>query len=422
MGRPPHATDADPTALTPAPARLVVLLGALTAFSPLAIDMYLPAFPEIQRDLAAPPGSLQLTLSLFLAGLATGQFVVGPLSDRTGRRPPLLAGCAAFAVASALCTLAPSVGWLMAARFLMGFAGAAGLVISRAVVRDLFDEDNSAGMFSMMMVVSGVAPVVAPTLGGAIIARFHWHAIFAVLATFGVACAAAVALSLHETLPPAARSRGRASDAARAYLRVLRHRQFLGYAAISAFGYGVLFAYISGSPFVFIDLHGLSPQRYSLLFATNAIGLFAGGRLNHWLVGRRRPVRDVLGAACLINVAAGLLLIVLASTGFGGLPAFFAVLFCAVASLGLILPNSTAAAMAPFARDAGTASALLGVAQYAVGAISGALVGLLHDGTARPMAFLIAACGALAVGVFGMLPSTRTAGPAEAPLAELPEL
>src|SRR4051812_28995644 len=190
MGRPPQATDAnaDPGTLSTAPPRLVLLLGALTAFSPLAIDMYLPAFPEIQRDLAAPPGSLQLTLSLFLAGLAAGQFVIGPISDRTGRRPPLLVGCAAFAAASALCPLAPSVGWLMAARFLMGFAGAAGLVVSRAVVRDLLDEARSAGVYSFMMMVTGVAPVVAPLLGAQVLAASGWHSVFWVLAAIGLLC------------------------------------------------------------------------------------------------------------------------------------------------------------------------------------------------------------------------------------------
>jgi DHA1 family bicyclomycin/chloramphenicol resistance-like MFS transporter len=391
MGRPPHATDADPTALTPAPPRLVVLLGALTAFSPLAIDMYLPAFPEIQRDLAAPPGALQLTLSLFLAGLATGQFVVGPISDRTGRRPPLLAGCAAFAAASVLCPLAPSVGWLMAARFLMGFAGAAGLVISRAVVRDLFDEARSAGVYSFMMMVTGVAPVVAPLLGAQILAASGWHAVFWALAAVGLLCGLAVAATLAETLPPDRRARDAAGAVLRRSVGILLDGRFLGYALAIGCSAGALFAYIAGSPTVFMGRYGVSPRAFSLLFAGNAVGLFLAAQLNRRLLRRVGPHRILKGPSA-AAAGAGLLLLAESLSGLGGFPAFYATLFACVATLGLIFPNATAAAMAPFGREAGAASAVLGLLQYAVGAASGAAVGLFHNGTAVPMAGAVAAC------------------------------
>ncbi len=374
-------------------ARLVVLLGALTAFSPLAIDMYLPAFPRIQRDLAAPPGSLQLTLSLFLAGLAVGQFVIGPISDRIGRRLPLLAGCSAFAVAAILCTLAPSVEWLMAARFLMGFAGAAGLVVSRAVVRDLFDETRSAGVYSFMMMVTGVAPVVAPLLGGQLLAFGTWHAVFWVLAGVGLVCGLAVALTLAETLPIDRRARHSATTVLRRSGGILTDRRFLGYASAIGFSSGALFAYISGSPTVFMDLYGVSPQAFSVFFAGNAIGLFLAAQWNRRLLRRFGP-HQILRAASIVAAVAGLLLLIAAWTGLGGFSLFYATLFVCVATLGLIFPNATAAAMAPFGREAGAASAVLGLLQYAVGAAAGAAVGLLHNGTAVPMAGAVAACEA----------------------------
>jgi DHA1 family bicyclomycin/chloramphenicol resistance-like MFS transporter len=386
------------------PARLVALLGALTAFSPLAIDMYLPAFPQIQRDLAAPPGTLQLTLSLFLAGLAIGQFVVGPISDRAGRRRPLLAGCTAFAAAAALCALAPSVGWLMAARLLMGFAGAAGLVVSRAVVRDLCDEVRSAGVYSFMMMVTGVAPVVAPLLGGQLLAYWRWRAVFWVLAAIALACGLAVALTLAETLPADRRSRRPAVAVLRRSGEILADRRFLGYAAAIGFSAGALFAYISGSPTVLMGLYGVSPRAFSALFAGNAIGLFLAAQLNCRLLRRVGP-HQILRAASRVGAAAGFLLMIEAWSGVGAFYPFYATLFVCVATLGLIFPNATAAAMAPFGREAGAASAVLGLLQYAVGAAAGAAVGLLHDGTAVPMAGSVAACEACAwLAVLGTAP------------------
>jgi DHA1 family bicyclomycin/chloramphenicol resistance-like MFS transporter len=371
---------------------LVLILGALSAFSPLAIDMYLPAFPQIAREMRAPAGAVGLTLSLFLVGLASGQALCGPLSDRFGRRPPLIVGCFAFAAASILCALAPSIELLIAARFLMGVGGSAGLVVARAVVRDWFDEEASARMFSMMMVVAGIAPVVAPTIGGLLLTRFHWQAVFWILCAFGVACGASVVAGLPESLPPTRRARGPITDVLRQYGQLLLDRRFVPPAAVLAFSYGVLFAYIAGSPFVFIELHGVSPQRFSLIFATNAVALFLGGRTNAWLLGRWHA-RAILRRACLANAVLGLLLVALVATSAGGIVPLAVLLFLTIGTLGFIFPNSTAVALTPFANRAGVASALLGVAQYALGAGSGALVGLLHNGTALPMAGLIAACG-----------------------------
>jgi DHA1 family bicyclomycin/chloramphenicol resistance-like MFS transporter len=369
-----------------------VLLGALTAFSPLAIDMYLPAFPQIERDLKAPAGTVPLTLSLFLAGLAVGQLVCGPISDRLGRRRPLLVGCAGFAVAAVLCGLARSIEELIASRFLMGMAGAAGLVIARAVVRDRFNEHESARIFSMMMLVVGVAPVLAPTIGGQLLAHWGWRAIFWVLAACGIACGAAVALDLRESLPHDRRTRTSLAAVPRQYGMLLVDGRFLGYALAIGFASGLLFAYITGSPFAFIQLHGVSPRAFGIYFASNAVGMFGAAQVNRMLL-RRYSSHTILKRASAVNAVAGVLLVLIVATGFGGFAAFFAALFACMTTLGLILPNATAAALVPFARQAGTASALLGMLQYALGAGAGAVVSLLHNGTALPMAGTVVCCG-----------------------------
>lgn len=373
---------------------LIVLLGALSAFSPLAIDMYLPAFPQMERELQAPPGTVPLTLSFFLAGLAIGQFIVGPISDRTGRRMPLFVGCAGFAGTALLCSIAPSVWWLLGARFLMGFSGAAGLVVSRAVVRDLFDESRSAGIYSFVMMITGIAPVVAPLAGGAILAVGSWRSVFGALAGVGVACGVAVAFILAETLPAERRSRRSVAAVLRRSVGILFEPRFVGYALAIGFTYGALFAYIAGSPAVFMEMYLLSPQEFSFVFASNAIGIFLAAQLNRMLL-RRFDLHRILRMASTVGAAAGGLLVVEAGSGAGGFPLFYVTLFICIATLGLIFPNATAAAMAPFAEEAGAASAVLGLLQYAVGAAAGAAVGLLHTGTALPMAATVATCEGL---------------------------
>jgi DHA1 family bicyclomycin/chloramphenicol resistance-like MFS transporter len=375
---------------TPSP-RLIILLGSLTAFSPLAIDMYLPAFPQIERDLSAPTGKVPLSLSFFLAGLAIGQFVVGPISDRLGRRVPLMIGCTVFALAAGLCMMATSVWWLIAARFLMGLAGAAGLVISRAVVRDLFDETESAGIYSFIMMVTGVAPVVAPLLGGFILMVGSWRMVFLTLAAIGGVCGLAVHTTLRESLPLERRSQKSALTVLKRSFGILTDPRFIGYALAIGCSYGALFAYITASPTVFIEIYEMTPQRFSWLFASNAVGIFLAAQLNRRLLHYFGPHR-ILMAAAIIATIAGCLLALEAWTGLGGFYAFYATLFVCVATLGLIFPNATAAAMVPFGAEAGAASAVLGLLQYVVGAIVAAVVGLLYDGTARPMAGAVAVC------------------------------
>ena len=374
--------------------RFILLLGLLDAFGPLGIDMYLPAFPRIEADLHAPGGAMQLTLALFLAGLAVGQLVCGPISDRVGRRRPLLYGAAAFAVASVLCAFARSIETLILARFVMGLAGATGMVIARAVVRDSFEEADSSRIYSMLMLVIGIAPILSPTVGGWVMGLGGWGSIFWALGGFACLCGVFVYFDLPETHPPERRDREPVAAIVPRYLALIVDRRFLGYAVPSSLALGLIFAYVASAPSLFMQHFHLSPNAFSLAFAANAVGLIGAAQVNRWLT-RRYHTHAILRAAALVNAASALTLPVLAWTGAGGLPAFFAAIFVCLATVGIILPNATAAVMAPFPHQAGVASALLGMLQFAVGAATGAVVGVLHDGTGRPMAGTMAGCATL---------------------------
>lgn len=374
--------------------RFIILLGLLDAFGPLGIDMYLPAFPQIERDFQAHGGAMQLTLSFFLAGLALGQLVCGPISDRFGRRKPLLVGSAAFAAASAACAFTRSIEGLIFARFIMGLAGSTGMVIARAVVRDSFEEADSSRIYSMLMLVIGIAPILSPSIGGWLMEVGGWGAIFWTLAAFGALCGIAVAVDLPETHPVSMRRRDSIGAIGRRYAAMLVDGRFVGYGAPASLALGLIFAYVASAPSLFMQHYGLSSSTFSLVFASNAIGLIGAAQVNRRLT-RLYSTHAILRAASLVNMATALVLPVLAWTGVGGAPAFFAAIFCCLATVGLILPNATAAVMAPFPDRAGAASALLGMLQFTIGAATGALVGLLHDGTGRPMALTMAGCATL---------------------------
>ena len=376
--------------------RFILLLGLLDAFGPLGIDMYLPAFPRIELDLKAEGGAMQLTLSLFLAGLALGQLICGPISDRVGRRLPLLYGSAAFAVASVTCAFARSIEALILARFVMGLAGATGMVIARAVVRDSFEEADSSRIYSMLMLVIGIAPIISPSVGGWLMEIGGWGSIFWALAGFACLCGVAVAVDLPETHPLSRRSRDPVATVFRRYAEMIVDLRFVGYAAPVSLALGLIFAYVASAPSLFMQFYKLSPTAFSLVFASNAVGLIGAAQVNRWLT-RHHDTHVILRAASLLNAGSALLLPVLAWTGAGGLPAFFAALFLCLAMVGLILPNATAAVMAPFPHQAGVASALVGTLQFTVGAATGAIVGVFHDGTPRPMALTMAGCATLSL-------------------------
>jgi DHA1 family bicyclomycin/chloramphenicol resistance-like MFS transporter len=369
-----------------------MLLGSLTAFGPLSIDMYLPSFQAIARDLAASPAQVQLTLAVFFVALGIGQAFYGPISDRYGRRRPLCFGLGLYVLASAVCALARSIEALVVWRFAQAIGGCAGMVIARAVVRDRFDEREAARFFSLLMLVSGLAPILAPSVGGQILVFFSWRAIFWMLAGFGLVCFVAVAFLLPESLPPERRAQGGVGEALRVYARLLRDRAFMRYALSGALVLSGMFAYIFGSPFVFMQIYGVRPERFGWIFGSIALGLISASQLNRILLARVAGA-GILSRALVVTATAGIVLLIMAWTGAGGLPGLLAPLFVYIASLGFVLPNVIATALASQGRSAGTAAALLGILQFGAGATVGMLLGALGAGTAVPMAALIAACG-----------------------------
>jgi MFS transporter, DHA1 family, multidrug resistance protein len=378
--------------------RLALVLGALSAFGSLSIDMYLPSFRAISVDLSASEAQVQLTLAVFFGGLGLGQTLYGPISDRYGRMRPLCFGLSLYVIASAACALAGTVEHLVAWRFVQSIGGCAGIVIARAFVRDRFDERESARVFSLLMLVMGLPPVLAPLVGGQILVLFGWRAVFWTLAAYGLVCLAAALLVLRESLPLERRARGGLGQALRVYARLLRDRGFMRYNLSSALGISGMFAYIFGSPFVFMQIYGVRPDRYGWLFGLNALGLITASQVNH-LILRGIAGARILSRALVVTSLAGVFVLAAAWTGAGGLPGLLLPLFVYVSSLGFVLPNVIAAALAAQGRNAGSAAALLGAVQFGAGAAVGMLLGLLGNGTAVPMAGLIAACGLSALAV-----------------------
>lgn len=390
--------------------RILLILGALSAFGPLAIDFYLPSFPALAQAFATDVEHVQLSLSAYFIGLAIGQLLYGPLADRFGRRTPLLVGVLLFSLASVVCALAPSLEWLIAARFVQALGGCAGMVITRAVVRDMCDPIDSAKVFSQLMLVMGLAPILAPLLGGLMLNALGWQSIFIALALFGALCLLAVALWLPETLAgdaPAAPLRGAVGE----YLRLFADLPFLGYALTGGFAVSGMFAYIAGSPFVFIQLYGVPAEHFGWLFGANALGFILAAQLNAWLVARHGP-SYWLRCMVWVYLAFGSTLLLTALAQPAALWPLLFPLFGCIACLGVLLPNSSACAMAGQGSHAGSASALLGSLQFTIAASAAAAVGLLHDGSAWPMATVMFVCALLAVAfsLFTRWAERRTAG------------
>ena len=375
---------------SPSPAVLALVLGALTALGPLTIDMYLPALPTIQRDLGTTASLTQLTLAAYFAGLGLGQLAYGPLTDRFGRKPPLYGGLVLYILASAACHFAPSVEVLIALRFLQAVGGAAGQVVTRAVVRDLYVGAPAAQILSRLILVMGVAPILAPLTGGWLLSVAGWRTIFAVLAVLGTGCL----VLMIAVLPETAKTRAPRLDlgAIGAGLGALgRDRSFLAFTMTGAFSQAGMFAYISGSPFVLIELFHVSPQRFGWIFGANAVALITGSQINHRLLARRSPAQ-VLAPATLSLAVAGALLLAVAVSGRAGLAGIVVALFLFLANLGFIGSNAIALAMDKQGARAGLASAALGSLQFAISAAASSLVGLFNDGSARPMAAVMAVC------------------------------
>ncbi|OMI89543.1 multidrug effflux MFS transporter [Streptomyces sp. BBFR25] len=413
----PHTSQSSPLPQTLPAARRVgllvtLILGSLTATPPLAMDMYLPALPEVTRSLSAPAATVQLTLTACLAGMALGQIVVGPMSDKWGRRRPLLAGLAVYVVATALCAVAPTVELLVAFRLVQGLAGAAGIVIARAVVRDLYDGVAMARFFSTLMLISGVAPVVAPLIGGQILRVTDWRGVFVVLVVVGAVLGVVVWAKLPETLPVEERHAGGVGDTLRAMRGLLADRAFTGYMLAGGFAFASLFAYVAASPFVMQEIYGASAQTFSLLFGLNSIGLVVVGQINgKVLVGRVRLDR-VLGLGLVVVIAAATVLLLMSLGVFGevGLGPVAAVLFVLMSAMGISLPNTQALALMRVKTSAGSASALLGTSSFLIGAVASPLVGIAGEDTAVPMAVVQLVAAVVALGFLVTLCRPSAAG------------
>jgi MFS transporter, DHA1 family, multidrug resistance protein len=386
--------------------RLLVILGSLAAFGPLSNDTYLSALPAIGDDLDASAASVQLTVTACLLGLAAGQLVAGPLSDRLGRRRPLLVGLAAYTVVSLLCALAPSVWVLVVLRLLQGLAGAAGIVIARAIVRDLHEGAAAARMFGLILVVTGIAPILAPLAGAAVLQVSSWRGIFVALAGLGALITLATTLGLPESLP----HRRRRSDGLGRTLAVfgdlLRDGWFVGHGLATGLVFGAMFAYIAGSPFVLQEIYGLSPVQFALLFGLNALGIVTASIVGSRLVGRIRP-RALLTFGLLQScLGAGVLVLAVV---FGlGVAWVCVALFLVVSAVGLVSPNATALALTDHPETAGSAAALLGLMQFVVGALAAPLVGVAGADDALPMAITIAVLAGGALCQFVLLTHGRS--------------
>lgn len=378
--------------------KYVLVLGALSAFGPLSIDMYLPAFPAIASELNAGASQVQLSLTACTVGLAFGQLVAGPLSDTFGRRRPLLIGLVVFTLTSLLCAVATSAYALAGLRLVQGLGGAAGIVVARAVVRDLCSGVAMARFFSLLMLVGGLAPILAPLIGGQMLRVTSWRGVFLVLGVIGVVLLVATAFGVRETLPTESRRPGSLGSTLRTFAGLLGDRAFVGYSLSAALAFAAMFAYISGSSFVLQDVYGMSPQLFSVVFGVNSLGIVLVGQLNGRLVARVAPSR-LLAIGLGINAVGGVAVAVSAAFGLG-LPGLLPAFFLVASSVGMVFPNATALALSGHPETAGSASALLGVMQFLAGGVAAPLVGSVGTGTALPMGVVMGALSLSAVVVF----------------------
>lgn len=377
-------------------------LALLSATAPFAIDMYLPGLPQIGADLGTSASLAQLTLTTFMIGLAIGQLVIGPLSDGLGRRRVLLTGTVVLAVAGLACALSPSIGVLVAARFLQGFSGGAGVVVARAVIADRAHGDHAAKLFSLMMIIGGIAPVIAPLIGGVLIGPIGWRGIFVILSALALVMLLGIWRFIPETLAPEQRHATTLAVFRRNIGSVLRHKQYLGYTISFALSFGALFAYISASPFIIQDMFGFSPGMFSVFFAINAIGLTAGNATNSRLIGRFRP-RQLLSAGMASMLAAAVAIMAVALIEVQTAWPVLVLMFVLTTSIGFVFGNATALAIGQVRHVAGSGSAVLGALQFTIGAVVSPLAGLGGATSLVPMAVTILVVAASANVVMHLL-------------------
>lgn len=368
--------------------KLVLILGSLSTFGPLSIDMYLPALPNLAEELHASTSLAQLSLTACMLGIALGQIFAGPISDVRGRRGPLLIGLSVYVAASLLCAFSPNIELFVLMRFIQGLAGSTGIVISRASVRDLYSGSELTRFFAMLMLVNGAAPILAPIFGGQILQFTSWRGVFLTLSIIGLIVICAVFFGLKETLPAERRSRGGLTNTLKTFHGLLKSKPFMGYALSQGFASAAMFTYISGSPFVIQNIYGVSPQMFSIFFAINGLGIIIAGQITGRLAGRVPEMKLLQTGLCLAFLG-GISLLVMILAG-GGLISILVPLFFVVSSVGIIGTSSFALAMQQQAKTAGSAAALLGLLSFILGGVMAPFAGIAGDHSALPMGVIIA--------------------------------
>ncbi|WPK13780.1 multidrug effflux MFS transporter [Lysinibacillus louembei] len=379
----------------------VLILGSLTAFGPLSLDMYLPALPLVATDLATSASLVQMSLTACLLGLALGQLLFGPLSDIHGRRRPLLFTLLIYAFASLLCAFSTSIWIFIVLRFIQGFAGAAGLVIARASARDMYSGKELTKFVALLSLVNGAAPILAPIFGGAVLRFVAWPAVFIILSVIGVVMFLAVAFTLTETLPKERRAEGGMLATVKTFHLLLKDRVFMGIALSQALISMSMFAYIAGSPFVLQNIYGATPQQFSFIFAANGIGIIIAAQVTGRLANRMEEKKLLLYG--IMMSFSGALLLLLTILLQGPIWLVLIALFFVVSSVGIVGTTAFSLAMERQGRAAGSASAFLGILPFGGGALVSPLVGIAGDFTAVPMGITIFACSSLAVIIYSLI-------------------
>ncbi|MDB5200905.1 MAG: Bcr/CflA family efflux transporter [Ferruginibacter sp.] len=375
---------------------IIILLGLLSAIGPFSIDMYLPGFPAIAEDLHTSVDMVAYSLSSFFVGICVGQMLCGPLLDRFGRKKPLYAGLILYLLASVGCALSNSIEWLIAFRFFQALGGCVGMVAPRAIIRDLFPLNENAKIFSLMILILGVSPIIAPTAGSFIIAHYGWHWVFALLALITALIFIGVIFWLPESKQPDPSFSLKPKPILDSFWTVLKNPQFFTYSLSGAIGSAGLFAYLAGSPYVFMKYFGTTEQQYGGIFALIAAGLITSSQLNNFLLKKYTSEKIVM-VVLILQTIIGLLLVAGNMTGLIGMYGSIGLIFLFLSCQGFSFPNSSALSMAPFSKEAGSASALMGALQMGFGAAASALVGLLNAHNAVPMAGIMAGCAAIAL-------------------------
>lgn len=368
--------------------KFIWILGSLSALGPLTIDMYLPGFTVIAKDLGVSISYIQYTLSAYFIGLSIGQIFYGPVADRFGRKLPIIIGFSIFCISSIVCANSTNAMTLIISRFFQALGGSSTIVISRAIVRDKFENKDAVKVFSLLMLVMGIAPIIAPLLGGTFIDMYGWRSIFYFLAAYSFVFIIIVIFFLEETLGPEKRQKKSLKEILGLYKKLTCDSHLMAYTFIGGFTFGAMFAYIAGSPFVFMEIYGIDKDVYAYFFGANAMGLIAGSQINRYFINQYTSEQILRTVVHVIAISATILF---CTTYFniGGFLGLVIPLFIIISCLGFTMPNTTAIAMQPQGRNAGAASALMGTLQFVVASVASSLVGLLHDGTAFPMTVTI---------------------------------